>query len=258
MYIPYECNLHVFYVFASGFVGNFQQITSLVIELLKQSGFTCFVKHFGKYVKAARERNMWTQDDLGARAGISTSAVAKIEADPIPHMRGTTYRGLAKAFGMSTDQLDAAWRDMHAPSAHADARKGIPIINKTSAGQARDYQDVGKGNYDFLPLFADSLGDSSAFAAIVCGDSMLPEWQNGDIIVCSPLAVPVDGEPCFVQFTGEGDDGNTFKRVFTAENDMVRLQSDNPRYAPKMVPRAQIIRCVPVVGKYVKYNRSNK
>ena len=185
----------------------------------------------------------------------SSSNVAKIEASAIPHIRGSTYKAIAKAFGMTPDQLDAAWRNVHAPSAHAIAGKGIPIINKTSAGPALDYQDVGKDNYDFLPIFAASVGDESAFAVEVFGDSMIPEWQSGDVIICSPRESPKDGEPCFVQLTSEGDDGNTFKRVFKAENDMIRLQSDNPRYAPKLVPRDQIIRCVPVVGKYVRYRR---
>lgn len=197
-----------------------------------------------------------TQEKLGEAAGLTPRSIYEYESSDAPRMRGSTYARLARALGMTTTELDRAWRGGTTESAHAVPGRGIPIVNKTQAGAVHDYQDVGRDHYTYCPIMADEVGDPGAFAFVVVGDSMAPEWQEGDTCICAPLARIETGDPCFVQMDGSaaGGEGNTFKRMVPLPENRVELRSDNPRYSPIIIPREQIIRAVKVVGKYTRYS----
>ncbi|MEX2216647.1 MAG: S24 family peptidase [Phycisphaeraceae bacterium] len=124
-------------------------------------------------------------------------------------------------------------------------RQQAPLINRVSAGYPRDFTDL-----DYPRQIADEyvaapgVTDPDAFAARVVGDSMLPEYKEGDIVVFSPAATVSDGSDCFVRL--EPDHETTFKRVFfevpvkkSAEQG-VRLQPLNPKYPPRVLPRSEV------------------
>lgn len=116
----------------------------------------------------------------------------------------------------------------------------VPLINKVAAGYPSDFTDL-----DYPARIADEYvpspvtDDPDAFAAVVCGDSMLPEYREGDVVVFSPLADVVSGCDCFVRL--EPDHETTFKRVFFDEAEgEVRLQPLNPDFAPSILPRERV------------------
>lgn len=122
------------------------------------------------------------------------------------------------------------------------AGRPIPIINKVAAGYPREFTDL-----DYPASIADDylscpdVSDPDAFSARVVGDSMEPEYQEGDVVVFSPLArfdTP-HGADCFVRL--ERDAQTTFKRVY-AEDDgrTLRLQPLNSAYPPAIVPREDV------------------
>lgn len=120
--------------------------------------------------------------------------------------------------------------------------KGVPIINKVSAGYPKEFTDLAypRGVADAYVTCPD-LSDGDAFAARVCGDSMLPKYREADVVVFSPALVPRSGDDCFVRFE---DGQTTFKRVFF-ENDeqgkpMIRLQPRNERYRPMTLPPERV------------------
>jgi SOS-response transcriptional repressor LexA len=104
------------------------------------------------------------------------------------------------------------------------------------------------------------IDDPDAFAARVVGDSMLPEYREGDIVVFSPLREIKSGMDCFARLEPDGE--TTFKRVFfesesgdqssagggddrvkfegEASGVRVRLQPLNPAYAPRVVAREEV------------------
>lgn len=118
-------------------------------------------------------------------------------------------------------------------------RLRIPLINKVQAGYPRGFTDL-----DYPARVADDyvpnagVEDPNAFAATVVGDSMLPEYKEGDILIFSPAADVTRGSDCFVRL--EPDHDTTFKRVYFEEGDRVRLQPLNPAFAPKIVTREAI------------------
>jgi predicted RNase H-like HicB family nuclease/predicted RNA binding protein YcfA (HicA-like mRNA interferase family) len=93
--------------------------------------------------------------------------------------------------------------------------------------------------------------DADAFAARVHGNSMVPEYREGDIVIFSPKATVRDGDDCFVRLTS-GD--TTFKQVFqetSAEGTAtVRLQPRNPSKPPQVIPASQVVGMYRAVYKY--------
>ncbi|MBN2020640.1 MAG: helix-turn-helix domain-containing protein [Sedimentisphaerales bacterium] len=115
----------------------------------------------------------------------------------------------------------------------------VPVINKVSAGYPTDFDDL-----DYPVGVADDyircpdVHDPHAFAVRVVGDSMEPKFKEGDFVVFSPQAQVVNGDDCFIRFTSPHE--TTFKRVFFEQNDSIRLQPRNEKYAPITVENNKI------------------
>lgn len=122
----------------------------------------------------------------------------------------------------------------------------VPLINRVAAGYPRDFTDL-----DYPARVADEridapqMDDADAFAARVVGDSMLPEYRAGDVIVFSPAREPADGSDCFVRLLP--DHHTTFKRVFFEADDCVRLEPLNPAFEIQRIAREQIAGLYPAV-----------
>ena len=149
------------------------------------------------------------------------------------------------------------------------AGRAIPIINKVAAGYPREFTDMdapaprrsvgigngvcgagsGVGAGRGVSVFADDCvvcpddSDPDAFAARVVGDSMEPEYFEGDVVVFSPeakVAPPAGaGVDCFVRFERDGE--STFKRAYFDEGGgSIRLQPLNSAYPPRTVSREEV------------------
>ncbi len=119
----------------------------------------------------------------------------------------------------------------------------VPLINFVTAGQPSEFTDLGyparvADDYVRVP----DLADPDAFAARIVGDSMQPEYHDGDVVVFSPAAPVRSGVDCFARL--EPDQETTFKRVyFEAGEDgseLIRLQPLNACYPPRTVPRERV------------------
>jgi repressor LexA len=119
----------------------------------------------------------------------------------------------------------------------------VPLINKVAAGYPREFTDLG-----YPVRMADEyvrcpdLRDADAFACRVVGDSMLPDYREGDIVVFSPAKAVKDGADCFARI--EPDHESTFKRVFfetgAGGEELIRLKPLNPAYPERVLEREQV------------------
>lgn len=121
----------------------------------------------------------------------------------------------------------------------------VPLINNVAAGYPAEFTDL-----DYPARAADEyitcpgLSDPHAFAARVVGDSMQPQYHQGDIVIFSPQRPTPPGCDCFVRFEGSGE--STFKRIFFEPGEdgtadaLIRLQPLNNFYAPRVLPREQV------------------
>ena len=130
----------------------------------------------------------------------------------------------------------------------------VPLINSVAAGLPSDFSDLGyPARTADEYIRSPDIRDPDAFAARVVGESMLPEYREGDLVIFSPSKPARSGQDCFVRV--EPDHQTTFKRVFFETSDgrtvdvegvdgvraeRVRLQPLNPRFAPLTLAREDV------------------
>ena len=132
----------------------------------------------------------------------------------------------------------------------------VPVINKVAAGYPQDFTDLAypRGVADEYVGCPD-VHDPDSFAARVHGDSMVPKFTEGDIVIFSPAANPRNGDDCFVRFA---DGHTTFKRVFFESDEggraVLRLQPRNEKYRPQTIPSEQVTGLYKAVYRYQRVN----
>lgn len=90
------------------------------------------------------------------------------------------------------------------------------------------------------------------FGLRIKGNSMYPEYLDGDTIILEKVDDCESGQDCVVMVNG--DDG-TFKRVFKNENGII-LQPLNPEFQPMVYTNEQIEKLpIKIIGKVVELRR---
>jgi phage repressor protein C with HTH and peptisase S24 domain len=143
---------------------------------------------------------IWTAiDRLAARAGLSPSGLAKRAGldpttfnkskriTPDGRARWPSTESVAKALaatGMSIDTFVSLIEESSRTPAQA-----VPLIGFAEAGAGGYFDDdgfpVGKG-WDEIAFPA--VNDEHAYALEISGDSMVPAYRDGDVIIVSPAA----------------------------------------------------------------------
>ncbi|MBY0313389.1 MAG: helix-turn-helix domain-containing protein [Phycisphaerales bacterium] len=126
----------------------------------------------------------------------------------------------------------------------------VPLINSVAAGYPREFTDLGypaRTSESYVRTL--DVDDPDAFAARVVGDSMLPEYREGDVVVFSPNRPVKNGMDCFVRL--ERDQETTFKRVVLEGpegSERIRLVALNPAYAQRVLEREDVAFMCPAVS----------
>jgi repressor LexA len=219
----------------------------------------------GEIIRNKREELGLTLDEVGSRIGFSKPYLSTIETGRVNNPPSDELlQKLEKVLGFEPgvllylahmERLPADIRQrVENNEAEIEKLRGgqptekkpsivpgrlVPIINKVAAGYPADFNDL-----DYPVGIADDyircpdVHDPNAFAVRVVGDSMEPKFKEGDIIVFSPEAEVRNGDDCFVRFATPHE--TTFKRIFFEQNDTVRLQPRNEKYAPSMIEGKRI------------------
>ena len=112
------------------------------------------------------------------------------------------------------------------------------VQEKLSAGTGYDYD--GNGSYDVAYSDKEINYD---FASWVFGDSMLPDYPNGDVALIKVCPFDYDGDVYAVDWDGQ----SYIKKVYK-EEDGLRLVSTNEKYADKFAAFSEEPR---IIGKVV-------
>lgn len=122
----------------------------------------------------------------------------------------------------------------------------VPLINSVAAGYPRAFTDLGyPARVADQYVRSPDVRDPDAFACRVVGDSMEPDYREGDVVIFSPAKAVKDGVDCFVRF--ERDEESTFKRVYFQRDGgegspvaRLRLQPLNGKYPARTVAREDV------------------
>jgi phage repressor protein C with HTH and peptisase S24 domain len=158
----------------------------------------------------------------------STESIAKILAATGESLEG--FVGLARRQTRPTlkSPLDGP----------AERLRPLPLLGFAQAGAGGFFDDsgfpTGQG-WDVVTL--PGLHDEDAYALKVSGDSMLPLYRDGDVIIVSPAAQLRRGDRVVVKTR----DGEVMAKVLKRRTQQeMELGSLNPAHPDRLVPLAEI------------------
>jgi phage repressor protein C with HTH and peptisase S24 domain len=187
-------------------------------------------------------------DRLAARYGFSPSGLARkagldptafnpskrVGADGRPRWPSTeSIAKILEATGATLDEFMAGLeRATRGPA------RGLPLLGFAQAGRGGYFDDggfpVGTG-WDEVAF--PNITDERVYALEISGDSMLPLYRDGDVIIVSPTAEPRRGDRVVVR-TAEGEVMVKELKRRTAKT--IELRSLNPEHADRVLPLADV------------------
>jgi repressor LexA len=203
----------------------------------------------GEYIREYRKEHNMSLRDFAELADLSPQYISNIEkginndGKPLsPTM--TTYNKIAKATGISEGKLLSSVDDFVSvnPSI-ADSFVSFPVMGEVAAGYDHyAVQDWTEGNIDIPASWLHGRPREDYFVLRVCGQSMFPTYQDGDIVlVLKQATMDHSGQIGVVIYD---DDKATLKRVeYVMGEDWMKLSPINPQFPPVMVRDEALEHC---------------
>lgn len=193
-------------------------------------------------------RAIWDAIDAAAkRHGLSTSALARLAGlDPTAfnpskrvskdgRERWPSTESIAKVLDATAENFDqflsGGGAYTQAPS--PPGRPSVPLIGLAQAGSGGFFDSAGfpaGQGWDEVPL--PTAGMEGTYALEVSGDSMLPLFRDGDVIIVSPTAQLRRGDRVVVRTR----DGEVMVKILHRQTTRtVELHSLNPEHPPRIL-----------------------
>lgn len=169
----------------------------------------------------------WSQRQTATIMGVALRSVQSWEAgQTIPHpekirkIAETFNRPIAWFYGEDSDRPDGGEAAYH---------QRIPVVSWAAAGRTGNFQDLANQMEEWL--YSDCK-DPNAYALILEGDSMEPEFKAGDRVVVMPNDLPRNGDVVAARLADTEDVLFKLYHTFGKDNEMIRLTSYNLAYPP--------------------------
>ena len=198
----------------------------------------------GAFLKQLRKERKLSQTQLANMLGVTQAAVSSWEANGVPPGIENAKK-IAEIFGVSVDELLKGERSEpikeieYVPSDRTKKFIRVPVLGRIPAGiPIEAIEDI--EDWEDYPV-SDTIRGRQYFGLKVAGDSMEPEYRDGDVLIIQQQDTCNSGDDCAVMVNG---DDATFKRVRLQENGLT-LQPLNPKYNPRFYS-AQEVESLPV------------
>lgn len=176
----------------------------------------------GKRIAALRRERGYNQEQLAEMAMINRVTLARYETGMIEPGALALSR-IADVLNVSTDEL--LCRIEKLPPFIGIARNAVPIVGEIACGVPITAEQNISG-------FADMPDGVHADFALLCkGDSMIPTFHEGDVVLIRQQPEVEDGQIAAVGIDGEA----TLKHVYKQAGGVLCV-SDNPKFAPQFFP----------------------
>ena len=206
-------------------------------------------------IKTRRKELKLTQAAIASLVKVSRVSITQWElGDTSP--KGKNLFNLAKALKCTTEWLlfgvDSAVATTSNVKGHNYQSNYLPLISWVQAGSwselIDDFQPEDTDQYYPCPEKTSSL----SFALKVVGESMLPDYVDGEIIYVDPEVEARNGS--YVVVRQNNDSEVTFKKLIIegSEKMLKAVNPDWPNPIINMLPDAKV--CGVVVGSYKKRN----
>jgi phage repressor protein C with HTH and peptisase S24 domain len=192
-------------------------------------------------------------DRLADRAGLSASGLARRAGlDPTTfnkskrmtaegRARWPSTESIAKALTATSTPVEAFVALMHAPDSHAakSPAKTLPLLGFAQAGSGGYFDDAGfPAGEGWDQIAFPEVSDQHAYALKISGQSMLPAYRDGDVILVSPSAAIRRGDRVVVK-TRDGE--VMAKELKRRTPSMIELRSLNAEHADRMLAAEDVL-----------------
>ncbi|MFD2052793.1 helix-turn-helix transcriptional regulator [Mesorhizobium calcicola] len=186
-------------------------------------------------IDALAERYSLSASGLARRAGLDSTAFNKskrLSSDGRPRWPSTeSLAKIIEATGASLDEFTGLieGRTGSDPAASAARKRSVPLLGFAQAGAGGFFDDAGfpaGQGWDLVELPAQST--ESSYALQVQGDSMLPLYRNGDVLIVEPGAVTRKGDRVVVKTTAGEVMAKVLERQTVKSIALVSLNPDHP------------------------------
>jgi phage repressor protein C with HTH and peptisase S24 domain len=193
---------------------------------------------------------IWTAlDRLAARSGLSASGLAKRAGlDPTTFNRSKRITPDGRARWPSTESISKAlaatgtnvdtFVELITDKSHRPSH-AVRVIGFAEAGAGGYFDDAGfpvGAGWDEIPFPA--VNDEHAYALEISGDSMLPLYRDGDVIIVSPSSPMRRGDRVVVK-TKEGEVMAKELKRRTAKT--IELKSLNSEHGERVLAVADVL-----------------
>ena len=189
----------------------------------------------GKRIKKRRKELDISADFLAERLGISRSTIFRYEKGEIEKVPALLLNDIAKILKTTPGYL-MGWENtpeagpsenqiLNYENIYPVQKRSFPMLGEIACGQPI------LANETFDTYISTDMDISADFCLTARGDSMInARIFDGDVVFIRRQDVVENGEIAAVAI----DDEVTLKRVFYyPEDQAIRLQAENPQYAPK-------------------------
>ena len=189
------------------------------------------------------ERHSLSASGLAKRAGLDSTAFNKSKrrsSDGRPRWPST--ESLAKIMQATGESLDdfmtLLGNGVRRGAGPVAAVAGIPLLGFAQAGAGGYFDDAGfpAGHGWDMVEFPAGVAEG-AYALKVQGDSMLPLYRDGDVLIVRPDASVRRGDRVVVKTAG----GEVMAKILTRRNaQIIELTSVNPDHPDRSLPMAEV------------------
>lgn len=206
----------------------------------------------GERIKNRRKQLGLSAEQIAAELGVSPATVYRYESNEIMNMRIDKLEPIAKALHTSPAYL-MGWSEES-----STASEDTNLVTIHYAGPvAAHFNATPDDAYEQRAIPAAWIGrrrPEDFFLATVSGDSMYPQFQDGDEILCLRCSdMGVSGRIGIMLL---GGDEATVKRIeYKPGEDWIDLIPINPEFKPKHIEGVDLEQCR-VVGRVIKVIRT--
>jgi phage repressor protein C with HTH and peptisase S24 domain len=188
---------------------------------------------------ALAEKHGLSASGLAKKAGLDpTSFNPSKRLGPEGRERWPTTESIAKVLNAVGGNLDDFTAMVLGRKGAEKLSINIPVIGMAKAGKGGFFDDAGfpvGGAFD--EIAAPGVKDTNAYALEITGDSMLPVFRQGDIIIVSPNATVRKGDRVVVK-TKRGEVMAKILQRQTGKT--IELASFNPDHELKVFPAEDV------------------
>ena len=213
----------------------------------------------GQKIRRRREELRLSQADLGRQVGVSQATIDKIEAG---HTARSRYLPLiAVKLGLPLEEIDPGLQALSAqggltgpviPGIELVSDRDFPIYASAEGGSPGQIT-VSSDAVDFMPRPGPLAHVKGAYGLYVTGETMVPEFEPGDIAMVNPHLPLVNDVTCIFYGEKEGSTRATIKRLIRQTPDQWHVKQWNPPEGAKAqltLSRAEWQTCHRTLGKF--------